>query len=433
MTRRWRRASAVPAVLVAGLLAFQSGCVERAEEGAAERGVLQAVLDRQAEAVLTGDRETYLATVDPRADGYRDAQRTVFGNLARLPVDHWSYRVTATGDDAFPLPRDTDGTSGGEGGGEREAGPRRIAVRAELRYRIEGYDPAPVRDVEYLTLTERKGRWYVSSDSDGAPGGRRSAQQLWEQGEMTVVRGERSLVLGVGRPEFDLRALADDADRAVPGADAAWPRDWPRRVLVQAPATLERMAGLLGGPPSSYRGIAAVTTGEAGGRGRTPAERIVVNPEAYWLLGEEGRRIVMTHEVTHVATRAHTTESTPLWLSEGFADWAAYREVDRPPARIAPLLAGAVRDGEVPRRLPTDEEFAFAGDADRLARSYESGWLLCRMVAQRWGEEKLVELYLAAGGADGGMDPVVREVLGTGMDGLTARWREYVRRELDER
>ncbi|MFP8941350.1 hypothetical protein ACLIYM_07920 [Streptomyces fenghuangensis] len=429
MTRGWRRTSAVPAVLVAVLLAFQPGCVERDRDGAAERGLLQAVLDRQAEAVLTGDREAYLATVDPRADGYRDAQRTVFGNLARLPIDHWSYRVTATGEDAFPLPAD---------GG---TGPRRIAVRAELRYRIEGYDPAPVRDVEYLTLTEREGRWYVSSDGDGdgdgdrdgASGGRRGTQQLWEQGEMTVVRGERSLVLGVGRPEFDLRALADDADRAVPGAGEAWPRPWPRRVLVQAPATLERMAGLLGGPPSSYRGIAAVTTGEAGGRSAAPAERIVVNPEAYWLLGEEGRRIVMTHEVTHVATREHTTESTPLWLSEGFADWAAYREVDRSPARIAPLLTDAVRDGEVPRRLPTDEEFAFAGDADRLARSYESGWLLCRMVAQRWGEEKLVELYLAAGGSGGDMDPVVREVLGTGMDGLTESWREYLRRELGGR
>ncbi|MGY1453915.1 peptidase MA family metallohydrolase [Streptomyces sp. SS8] len=423
MTRGWRRASAVPAVLVAVLLAFQPGCVERDRDGAAERGLLQAVLDRQAEAVLTGDREAYLATVDPRADGYRKAQRTVFGNLARLPIDHWSYRVTDTGEDAFPLPAD---------GG---AGPRRIAVRAELRYRIEGYDPAPVRDVEYLTLTEREGRWYVSSDGDGdgGSGGRRGTQQLWEQGEMTLVRGERSLVLGVGRPEFDLRALAEDADRAVPGADEAWPRDWPRRVLVQAPATLERMAGLLGGPPSSYRGIAAVTTGEAGGRSAAPAERIVVNPEAYWLLGEEGRRIVMTHEVTHVATREHTTGSTPLWLSEGFADWAAYRGVDRSPARIAPLLTDAVRDGEVPRRLPTDEEFAFAGDADRLARSYESGWLLCRMVAQRWGEEKLVELYLAVGGSGGDMDPVVREVLGTGMDGLTERWREYVRRELGGR
>jgi hypothetical protein len=415
---------AVLAVLIAVLLSSPSGCAGPWEDGDAERGLLQAVLDRQAEAVLTGDREAYLATVDPRADGYRDSQRTVFGNLARLPFDHWSYRVTTTGDDAFPLPD-------GKGGDGRDAGPRRIAVRAELRYRVEGYDPVPVRDVEYLTLTERKGRWYVSSDSDGAAGGRHGTQQLWEQGKVTVVRGERSLVLGVGRPEFDLRALADDADRAVPGVDAAWPRTWPRRVLVQAPATLERMAGLLGGPPSSYRGIAAVTTGEVGGRGRTPAERIVVNPEAYWLLGEEGRRIVMTHEVTHVATRAHTTESTPLWLSEGFADWVGYRDTDRPSTRIAPVLTDAVRRGEVPRRLPTDEDFDFAGDADRLARSYEGGWLLCRMVVARWGEERLVELYTAAGGAgDDGMDPVVREVLGVGMEELTGSWRAYVRQEL---
>ncbi|MFD1833366.1 hypothetical protein ACFSJS_27570 [Streptomyces desertarenae] len=417
-----RRRRSAAAALAAALLVFPAACTGPGG-GGAERAAAQAVLDRQAAAVRDGDAGAYLATVDPRAREYRAGQRGVFRNLARLPLDHWSYRVTATGDDAFPLPA---------------GAPRRLAVRAELRYRVGGYDSVPVRDVEYLTLTERKGRWYVSGDGDGEPRGRRSAEQPWEQGELTVVRGARSLVLGSGRPEADLRALASAADRAVPAVDAVWPRDWPRRVLVLAPASLEGMAGLLGGEPSSYRGVAAVTTGEAGGGGRTPAERVVVNPGTYWLLGEEGRQIVMTHEVTHVATRAHTTGSTPMWLSEGFADWVGYRGTGRRPALVAPALAAAVRGDEVPRRLPEDGDFDFAGDADRLALAYEGSWLLCRMVAERWGEERLVELYLAAGRAGGGegggprqaAEPAVREVLGVGVAELTGHWRAYLRREL---
>ncbi|GAA2443693.1 hypothetical protein GCM10010405_29050 [Streptomyces macrosporus] len=422
------------AALTAGLLTCSAACTGPGADRD-DHAPFQALLDRQAEAVLDGDRGAYLATVDPRAERYRAAQRTVFRNLTRLPLAQWSYRVTAAGDGAFPLPDE----AGGEGA------PRRVAVRAELRYRVRGYDTVPVRAEEYLTLTERKGRWYVSSDGDGGGdgGGRRGTEQLWEQGEMTVVRGKRSLVLGVGREKAALRALAADADRAVPRVAAVWPREWPRRVLVQAPATLERMAALLGGSASTYRGVAAVTTGEVGGRGEAPAERIVVNPQAYGLLSEEGRRIVMTHETTHVATRPHTTDATPMWLSEGFADWVGYRDTGRPPTRVAPRLTDAVRRDEVPRRLPSDEDFDFAGDADRLARAYESGWLACRLVAREWGEEKLIELYLAAArGADGASDDgdaeaeeratdaAVRETLGIGLEELTARWRDHVREEL---
>ncbi|NED03014.1 hypothetical protein G3I55_15260, partial [Streptomyces sp. SID6648] len=71
---------------------------------------------------------------------------------------------------------------------------------------------------------------------------------------------------------------------------------WARRVVVVVPRSLEGMAGLLGSPASSYRGIAAVTTGETGGRERAPADRIIVNPDAYGLLGDLGKQVVLTHE-----------------------------------------------------------------------------------------------------------------------------------------
>ncbi|NEE06242.1 hypothetical protein G3M58_07310, partial [Streptomyces sp. SID7499] len=87
-----------------------------------------------------------------------------------------------------------------------------------------------------------------------------------------------------------------------------------------------------------------------GGTGKRPAiaDRVIVNPQAYATLGSFGQRIVLTHETTHVATRTSTSTATPVWLSEGFADWTAYRGEDRAADTIAPELAEAVRSGRTP-------------------------------------------------------------------------------------
>ena len=111
-------------------------------------------------------------------------------------------------------------------------------------------------------------------------------------------------------------------------------------MVVLVPDSVESMAGLLGSPATGYRGIAAVTTGEAGATGERPAlaDRVIVNPRRTRSLGSFGQRVVLTHETTHVATRTSTSAATPVWLSEGFADWAAYRGEDRTPDLIAPEL-----------------------------------------------------------------------------------------------
>ncbi|MEU4211414.1 hypothetical protein AB0F13_15690 [Streptomyces sp. NPDC026206] len=377
---------------------------------------VQRLLDRWAAAVRDRDESAYLAAVDPAAAGYRTERRRAFASLAAVPLASWEYRLVRTG-----------GFSPAPGDG------RRVTAETELRYRLDGYDTAPVTTSLRLTLVKRADRWYVAGQE--APGG---GGPLWEQGAVTAVRGEHSLVLGVGQDRARLRALADLADRAVPAVAAAWPGTWAERVVVEMPASLDRMAALLGAPASHYRGIAAVTTGEAGdggtsraltGDGAAPADRIIVNPEAYGVLGDFGRRIVLTHETAHVATRALTSPATPLWLSEGFADWAAYRDTGRTARQAAPELAAAVSAGRLPQALPEDADFGFAGEAGRLARAYEEGWLACRMIAEQWGEEKLVAFYRAVGGhrrREGALEAALREVLGLGQDEFTERWRSYV-------
>ncbi len=160
---------------------------------------------------------------------------------------------------------------------------------------------------------------------------------------------------------------------------------------------------------------------------------MLVNPEAYAVLGDAGKQVVLTHETTHVATRADTTAATPLWLSEGYADWIGYLGTGRTPAEIAPELARAVRDGEVPDSLPGDEDFAFTREPTRLARAYEGGWLACRMIAERWGVDRLSAFYRAVGAHGkraGAVEEALRKVLGTTPEEFTARWRDYVTNRL---
>ncbi|MEV6960492.1 hypothetical protein AB0M97_15085 [Streptomyces sp. NPDC051207] len=360
------------------------------------RADVQRVLDRRAEALLDRD-ERALAETGARA-GY--------DNLRAVPLDGWSYRVKDV----------------------RRSGDT-VTADTELRYRVRSVDRAPVTTARTLRLSrDADGRWSVDRDRPA----KKSAQQLWDQGAVRVVHGTHSLVLGVGQSRETLDRFAGLADRAVPAVSDAWPTEWSRQVVVLVPGSLEGMAGLLGSPASSYRGIAAVTTGETGDRASAPADRIVVNPDAYGTLGAVGRQVVLTHETTHVATRAHTTPATPLWLSEGYADWVGYRGTDRTPRQAAPELAAAVTGGRLPAKLPEDGDFGFDGDAHALARAYESGWMACRMIADRWGEERLGAFYRAVGGHGkraGAVEDALRRVLGTSPQAFTAAWRDYLRSE----
>lgn len=378
------------------LLAALVGCAGRpAADGT--KAQVQRLLDRRAAAVLDRDQAAFTRT----------GALSWFQNLSAVPLAGWSYRVTAvhrTGDTA--------------------------TADVELGYRVQNHDTAPVTVARTVDLSvDLEGRWYVDAErpADKAP------RQLWDQGEVIVVRGAHSLVMGVGQSGETLHTYADLADRAVPAVSDAWGTNWSRQVVVLVPKSLEDMAALLGSPASSYRGIAAVTTGETGAPARAPSDRIIVNPDAYGVLGAVGKQVVLTHETTHVATRTATTAATPLWLSEGYADWVGYRGSGRTPAQAAPELGEAVGAGRAPRALPGDRDFGFSGDADELARAYESGWMACRMIAERWGEARLGEFYAAVGDhakRAGAVEDAMKRILGTTPGEFTAEWREYLRVQL---
>ncbi|MEU9578848.1 hypothetical protein [Streptomyces chilikensis] len=345
----------------------------------------QELLTRRAEALLDGDRAAFAAT--------GDASR--WEPLHALPLAAWRYgavEVTGRSEDT-------------------------ATVETELRYRLDR-DAGDATARRVLTLTrDDGGTWRVTADRPA----RGEAEQLWDQDAgLRTAATPRTLAVAAGEEDpRDYTPLGDAAARAV---GEAW--DTRVRPVVVVPESTDAMARLLDAPASVHRRTAAVTT-------PGDAPRVVVNPEAFGTLGEEARQIVVTHETTHVALRARTTGRTPMWLSEGCADWTAYRGSGRDPAEAAPALAREVRGGRTPPHLPTDREFAFGGDAGTVGRAYEGAWLACRLVADRWGEGTVRALYDAAG-ADG-EEAALREVLGVDRAGFTALWQADLRRELGAR
>lgn len=297
-------------------------------------------------------------------------------------------------------------------------------VTAELSYRLAGFDDYPAVLNRRLTLAGG-----AVSGEGAAPG---SPAAPWDLGDPTPVRGTHCLVLGPAAAA-QLTELAAIADQAVPAVSAVWGSGWAGRLVLQLPTTEAQFTQLLGVDPSSYSDIAAVTVAAAGAPVHTPADRVLVNPDAYHRLSEFGKHVVITHESTHVATRADTHPWTPLWLSEGVADYTGYLNTGRSARQIAPELTSDVAAGRLPTALPADADFQ-AGSGG-IAQAYELSWLACSLIAAEHGQQALVDVYRSLGAAGPGagrerqLDRILGERLGYGLAEFTRRWiAEVVRR-----
>jgi hypothetical protein len=238
-----------------------------------------------------------------------------------------------------------------------------------------------------------------------------------------VVKGRAALVLG-DASKTELTRLAGEADRGVSDVGKVWHRPWSRHPVVVYPSSQTDMAALIGSDGKGLAQIAAVTTGSFDS-GLSRGDRVVVNPSAWRTLGALGRRVVLAHELTHLATRAITVQPVPIWLSEGFADYVAYSAVKVPTAVVASDLISDLRKKRGPTKLPDDQDFdAARGD---IAAAYESAWLACRMIAERYGQAKLISLYVAL--SDQQAAPAtgdIKATLGITEGTLVRQWRGYL-------
>ena len=379
---------------------------------------LTPLLDRRASAVLGGRRAEWAATVDPATSGaaFRTRQLAEFDRIRLLPVSAWRYQVA-----------ETSVISGGAG----TDAPFEASVR--LTYRLAG-DTRDVERTQFVTVERRTTGWTVT-------GLRRGSEEAdpWELGPIVVAEGKRSVIVGIGRDQdrAALRRTATEADAAAARVDEVWGSVWRRTVVVFVPRTTEHLAAVLGRPDSAgLDQVAAITNGELSRETRAAsgaADRVVLNSGPFARLTATGRRVVLTHELTHVATRASARVTVPLWVEEGFANHVAYRGSGLSRAAIAADVLPMVRIGTASADLP--EKAGFDPADGTIAPAYADAWLAFDMMA-RQGDRKPLDFYRAAVGLDptaaaGSLAPAetlaaaFSKVLGTDEDTFSSAWREY--------
>jgi len=331
-------------------------------------------------AVQGRDKAVWMATVDDPASPFGRRQSLMFDNLMRLPEEGFRYDTPAPGP-ALSAAR------------ARTAGPRAWVGQTQGHYALTGFDRSPRTFAVAFTFVLRPAGWRIAADSDGL-----TTRQAWDLPGLRVVRGRTSLVVGNDSPAH-MASYRDQADAGVERVTAVWGRGWSTHVVLLTPATATQFAALLG--RSGRRGldqVAAVTVGATVSGTRSGGDRVVVNPATFGGLQPDGRRVVITHELTHVAIRSSTTRPAPLWLSEGMADYVGYLGLGLPRSRVAAPWLSRVRDGTAARRLPSDADFDPA--RTRIAPAYAAAWLACSRLADRYGQARLVAFYRAVAGED---------------------------------
>ena len=288
---------------------------------------------------------------------------------------------------------------------------------ARVSWRMPAVDSSPSRVNVRVRVT---GRGLAIEPTTTSP------MPLWLT-EPQLTEREVGSVRVLGAPQHNLARILGDARRARSVVRRAWPT-WDGRLVVEVASSQQRMAAALGRSPAAYNGIAAVTSSSDGTTGSTTPVHVFVNPLVYAGMSAQAARVVMAHEVVHVATRAPVTP-VPLWWAEGVAEHLGFAAVALPVARSlsaaarADLLARITRHGP-PRRLPGPA--AFAGPHRDAA--YATARVAVAVLADleprsgRSSEQALAQFQarLAAGTE---LDSALRAVFGIDRDAFIGRWR----------
>ena len=403
-----------------GVDAGASAGSEASGASEAAQTALTTLMAARSRALETGDRTAWLATIaDPQGpDG--SAEEAAYAGLVALGVRELIVsEVRRSATPATPA---------------AEVSQQAQTLKAQtwtgsmrLGYAIPGFDRGVRWVARTVTLTQVAGQWLIQRWVGPA-----DRWEVFDLSPLQVVRSERALVAGPVAQDV-LRDRLAEVEVGQDRVAAALGRAFPAVVVV--PATTDQAALLLGnGAPSSEQSplagqVAATTHGPREPSATAVADRVVLDPQGMGRLTPAGRRVVLTHELTHVSVRAGTLHDLPLWLSEGFAEWVAFRDEGMDVTVVAARLLSQVRASGPPATLPTPTDFA--GTAGDPAAAYQESWLAASRIATLAGPEGLVGLVRRVGGVPGAsrspagpVDPAaaLTEVLGQTMSQFVAGW-----------
>ncbi len=368
-------------------------------------------------AIARQDRAQWEATIDSEAPD-RASELAAYDSIVRLGV-----RSLTVVDASGPLRVSPSlGAGGPTSGWQRSV----WQVTVSLSYRLPGADRAdrPVRRT--VTLAADSTGWHVLRWL-----GPTDRWELWDLPGVSVVRTDRVLVVGdAPLPTLIDRAAESDVALArVGGVLGGAPR-----IVVVVPSIEATAARLAGWSTDALGQVAASTIGDRQTGQPAGADRVVLNPRAWAVLTPAGRAVVLTHEVAHAVMRATSTQDVPAWLSEGLADWIAYRDSGLEHRVVARQALDRVRASGPPESLPMDADLDLAHPG--VVASYQAAWLAVAWIERERGSPALLAFYRAlaipaasAGATVGPADLTARtdaafvEHLGLTRQQFVAQWR----------
>jgi hypothetical protein len=373
------------------------------------------LLDKRAQALLRHDKAAFLATVDRRRTTFYRAQSALFDRMATVPFTAFSYAV--------PDPLQDVGSDKAR----RRYSPTVVSMfPIEASFGFRGQDSSPFLARYYYTFAITDAGWRIAGQDD-VPTPLRSDVEIWDAGGVQTVASPRTLVVFHPGDAGLARRLLTVAERGYAQVAASWSGKWDHKVVILVPRDQREAQRLVSS--RNLTDVAAVTSSavEAGPLHRVLGNRIIVNTsliEGYRTLDLQ---VVLTHEMTHVATRSAGV-GVPLYLVEGFADYTALRPLDASVRVTRPSLALAVRANRFSGRLPS--RGALTGNDAALA--YDEASTFCLWVESTYGESKLQAFYRSFGDLTNEAsrqeeDVRFRRVLGISRATAERNWASFVR------
>lgn len=378
----------------------------------AESASPQAVLDARVAALGAGDRDAWLATVDPAApEEFRDAQGRLFDGLRSVPIERYSLTVRID---------DTGDLGAGAGLAARYGGAPVQLPETRQRLRLRGYDTVDAVDSLWLTFVERDGGWYVAGDEDLAPFGLDTARGLWDFAPVEVLATEHLLTIFHPEQRRRATALSAIAEEAIAVLEERWDQPWPGRIPMVLPADTDELERLLQSTIDLDKFLAFVSYGADRDEGWTAtAPRIYIQDDNLSKYGRDFQLETLVHELAHAAGAPLAGPFVSAWVHEGVADWVA---TGRPMRERKPSGSDGV--------LPRDHEFS-TGSQSAIIEAYRESRSATSYLAARAGRGAPTALFrevgavrVAPGNADHHIDAALRRVVAPdfGVADLTAGW-----------
>lgn len=262
---------------------------------------LESLLERQANAVMSGDMTAYLATF---AENLRQEQQPIFERSRNMPLSDYQASVSPATNVWHP---------------DVEKGVLRD-IDVVIRYRLRGIpEDNPLQHRMRATFERQNGSWVISEYEMQKP------LPFWWTGDVIVQETPHFLILA--RPDAGdiLAKVAQECEQAYRDIQAAGLE--PEERFVAYFTTTQKDFTAQTGMGSRTLGAALSFYELAGDQIQTLGRVFYINGEAFKdqpdNSGPFGRLATIRHELVHLALARETRPFTPIWLVEGAAMYYA--------------------------------------------------------------------------------------------------------------